>query len=386
MPPESDSNSIEELKKSLYSRSTPDIRTRRRFRAQPEETDLRKDWERPPENPEEPKLNTEYHDHSMSFFTKILIGAAVFFLVCLGVGAYLFFNGSNLISANNLDVTINGPVSVAGGTPFSFVVAVTNKNNVKLTTVDLEVDFPTGSVDPTNTANEQKIYQVLMDDVNPGGMTERTINADLYGQENSTKEMILKVYYQVPGSNATFEKDKTYDVLISSSPLTLSVSSFNQVTAGQKFDMKVTLTSNSQTTIKNVLLNAVYPFGYSFVSSDQSPLPDKSTWSIGDITPGQSKTITISGTLEGQDQDSRVLWANSENRSMRLYRGSIIYLTQFLIQRSTFNFLAVPLTKLRFLRMAACMIQPAVKSHGTRPTHRLSSRSLLAVPVRSHSP
>jgi hypothetical protein len=242
----------------------------------------------------------------MSFFTKILLGSAVFFLICLGVGAYLFFNGSNLISANNLDITVNGPVSIAGGTPFSFVVQVTNKNNVKLTNVDLEVDFPTGSVNPTNTATEQKIYQTLMDDINPGGVTQRTVNADLYGQENSTKEMVVKVFYQVPGSNATFEKDKTYDVLVSSSPLTLSVSSFNQVTAGQKFDMTVTLTSNSQSTIKNVLMNAVYPFGYSYITSDQKPLADKATWNVGDIAPGKSKTVTISGALQGQDQDSRV--------------------------------------------------------------------------------
>src|ERR1035437_6990577 len=304
--PTDDSDSIENLKKSLYSRNTPDIRTRRRFRASPEETDLRKDWEHPPENKEQPKLNTEYRDHSISFFTKILLGSAVFFLICLGVGAYLFFNGSNLISANHLDVTINGPVSIAGGTPFSFNVQVTNKNNVKLTTVDLEVDFPTGSVDPSNTTNEQKNYQTLMDDISPGGVTQRTINADLYGQENSTKEMIIKVFYRVPGSNATFEKDKAYDVLISSSPLTMSISSFSQVTAGQKFDMTVTLTSNSQSTIKNVLMNAVYPFGYSFVSSDKKPLADKATWNIGDIAPGQSKTVILSGTLQGQDQDSRV--------------------------------------------------------------------------------
>ena len=71
MPPESDS--IEDLKKSLYSRTTPDVRTRRRFRAHPEETDLRKDWEHPPETKEEPKLNTMYRDNSMSFFTKILL-------------------------------------------------------------------------------------------------------------------------------------------------------------------------------------------------------------------------------------------------------------------------------------------------------------------------
>jgi len=305
MPPE-DSDSIEQLKKSLYSRATPDIRTRRRFRASPEETDLPKDWEHPPEKSVETRLNTEYRDHSMSFFTKILIGSAVFFLICLGMGAYLFFNGSNLISANNLDIVVSGPISIAGGTPFSFNVQVTNKNNVKLTTVDMEVDFPTGSVNPANTANEQKTYQALMDDLDPNGVTQRAVSADLYGQENSTKEMIIKIFYQVPGSNATFEKDKTYDVLVSSSPLNLSISSFNQVTAGQKFDMTVTLTSNSQSTIQGVLLNALYPFGYSFVTSDQPPLADKATWNVGDIAPGQSKTITISGTLQGQDQDTRI--------------------------------------------------------------------------------
>jgi hypothetical protein len=86
----------------------------------------------------------------------------------------------------------------------------------------------------------------------------------------------------------------------------MSISSFSQVTAGQKFDMTVTLTSNSQSTIKNVLMNAVYPFGYSFVNSNQPPLADKATWNVGDIAPGQSKTITLSGTLQGQDQDSRI--------------------------------------------------------------------------------
>ena len=304
MPPDSDS--IEQLKKSLYSRSAPNIRTYRRFRANSEETSVPKDWQRPLENVDEPRLNTEYKDHSMSFFTKIFIGAAIFFLCCLGVGAYLFFNGSNLISANNLDVVVNGPISIAGGTPFSFDVQVTNKNNVKLNTVDLEVDFPTGSVDPMNTADEQKTSQILMDDVNPGGMTQRTINADLYGQENSTKEVLIKVFYQVPGSNATFEKDKTYDVLISSSPLTISISSFTQITAGQKFDMTVNLTSNSQSTIKNVLLNVLYPFGYTFAASNVAPLADNATWNVGDIAPGKSKSITISGILQGQDQDTRV--------------------------------------------------------------------------------
>jgi hypothetical protein len=35
-------------------------------------------------------------------------------------------------------------------------------------------------------------------------------------------------------------------------------------------------------------------------------LADKATWNVGDIAPGKSKTVTISGALQGQDQDSRV--------------------------------------------------------------------------------
>ncbi|MDE2188143.1 MAG: hypothetical protein KGJ35_00235 [Patescibacteria group bacterium] len=301
-----DEDSIEQLKKSLYSRSTPEIRTRRRFRAHTEETDLPRDWQHPAEPVENVELNKKYEDHSMSFLTKIFIASAAFFLICIGVGVYLFYNGSNLISANNIDISINGPISIAGGTPFSFDVNVKNNNNVSLNTVDMDVDFPTGSVNPTDSTKEQAHYQILMDDVNPGATTKRTVNADIYGSENSTKQIIIKVYYHVPGSNATFEKDKEYDVLINSSPLNLAVSNFKQVTAGQKFDMKVTLTSNSQSTIKNVLLNAVYPFGYTYLSSDSTPFPDKATWSVGDIAPGQSKTITITGTLQGQDQDSLV--------------------------------------------------------------------------------
>jgi hypothetical protein len=307
MPEEPDP--IENLKKSLYSRTTPDIRTRRHFRAHTQESELPQDWKHGEESVVHMPSDSErtgYSDRTMSFLKKVFLGSAIFFFLCLAVGSYLFFNGSNLISANNVDIAVTGPVSVAGGAPFIFGVQVTNKNNVKLTTVDLEVDFPTGSVSPTDPTKEQKTYQTLMDDLNPSAVTTRTVNAALYGQENSTKEMTIKVFYQVPGSNATFEKDKAYDVLISSSPLTLSVSSFTQVTAGQKFDMTVKLTSNSQSTLQNVLLNAIYPFGYSIITANQMPLADKATWNVGNIEPGQSKSITITGTLQGQDQDTQV--------------------------------------------------------------------------------
>lgn len=298
---------IDELNKSLYSRNAPDIRSKRHVRFQEPEVDVKADWEHPTENPlEEVQLTQKFKDSTMSFFTKILITSFIFFLVALGIGAYLVFNGSNIVSANNVDITINGPLSVAGGEPVSFEVQVSNHNNIKLETVDLGVDFPSGTIDAGDTLRELKNFREVIPDINPGGLGQKTLKAILYGEENTKKEIKVSVEYRVKGSNAVFLKEKTFEVLISSSPLTLTVSSFKEVNSGQEFELAVTMNSNSKEVIKNLILKAAYPFGFTYTSSDIKPIADTTVWKIGDIPPGGKKTIKIKGKLEGQDDELRV--------------------------------------------------------------------------------
>lgn len=303
-----DQNKIGELNKSLYSRNTPDIRTKRRLRLHESEVEVKTDWDHPKEEVTSPSnlLNEKYKDSNMSFFTKILLVSIVFFLASLGIGAFLVFNGMNTISGNNVDITINGPLTVAGGEPASFEIQVSNHNNIKLQTVDLSVDFPSGTVDAEDSLKELKNIRELIPDINPGGVGQKTIKAVLYGEENTKKEIKVAIEYRVNGSNAVSLKEKTFDVLISSSPLNVSVSSFKEVNSGQEFDMTVEVKSNSKETIKNLLLKSSYPFGYSYISSDVKPLSDNSTWKIGDIPPGGKKTIKIKGKLDGQDDEMRV--------------------------------------------------------------------------------
>lgn len=312
-----DKSRIEELKKSLYSRNTPEIRTKRRLRFQKQEADVITDWEHPQEIEEDIELNKRYKDTSMSFFTKILIASIIFFLCALGIGAYLVFNGSNIVSANNVDITINGPVSVAGGEPVSFEVQISNQNNIKLETVDLSVDFPAGTTDVEDSLKELKNFRELIPDIQAGGVGQKTIHAIVYGEENSKKEIKVSIEYRVKGSNAIFQKEKTFDLLISSSPISLSVSSFKEVNSGQEFEMAVTMNSNSKEVIKNLLLKAVYPFGFTYTSSDLKPVADTTTWRIGDIPPGGKKTIKIKGKLEGQDDEARVFRFTTGAQSVR---------------------------------------------------------------------
>ena len=306
VPPADDHNKIEELKKSLYSRTAPDVRTRRKLRFNDAESEVRKSWERPSEDAVETPLNKNYEDHSMSFFTKLLIGSVIFCAAAIGIGAYLFLNGSNLISANNIAIVISGPVSVPGGSPVSFDINVVNNNNVDLQLADLSVSFPDGATDPTDPTQVLRSYTHLLGDIPSGGTVKQTVGAILFGEENLQKEITATVTYKVKGSSSIFTKTQTYDVLINSSPINLTVAGFNQITSGQAFDLAVSIQSNSQQTLKNVLMKASYPFGYSFASADLKPLSDNSTWKVGDIPPGGKRTITIHGTLTGEDSDTRV--------------------------------------------------------------------------------
>jgi hypothetical protein len=219
---------------------------------------------------------------------------------------YILFNGSNIISADNIDININAPLTVAGGEPVSFDVEVANRNNIKLESIDVSADFPSGTVDVVDTTKELKNTKESIPDIEPGSVGDKTFQAVFYGEENTKKQVVVTVEYRVSGSSSTFKKEKTFEVLISSSPLNLTVSAFKEVNSGQEFEFSVQMNSNSKEVIKNVLLKAVYPFGFTFISSDTKLFADTTVWKIGDIPPNGKKTIKIRGKIDGQDEETRV--------------------------------------------------------------------------------
>jgi len=319
--PDEDKDHIEDLKRSLYSRTAPDIRTRRKLRVSDHETRLPKGWQESLDEPSPESFGTNLEDHSMSFFTKLLIGSIIFCVLAVGVGAYLFLNGSNLISGNNIDINIDGPVSVMGGTPISFDVTMVNKNNVDLQLVDMAVDFPAGSVDPAKPSQELKEYRKFIGNISTGSSAHQTVQALLFGEENLQKEISVTLTYSIKGSTSVFTKTKTYAVLINSSPINMTVSSFKEITSGQEFDMKVDIKSNSQQILQNLAVQATYPYGFTFISSDRQPLPDNATWRIGDLPAGAERVITVHGSLQGEDGDIRsfhfILGAENSSTGVR---------------------------------------------------------------------
>ena len=299
-----DESKLSKLQKSLYSRNAPDIAKKNTAAFKPEQNSVPTDWQHPDEPYQEKPV--EYEDTGMSFFTKLFVGSLIFFVLAVGMSLIFLFKGANIVSADNIDISVSGPLSTGAGDEFPFDVQVYNKNNIKLEVVDLSVEFPSGTVNPDDAGAEYKRYREVLPDIEPGAYAQKTIRTILYGEENSKKTIMIKVEYRIKGSNALYYKEKPYEVIINAAPVSMMITSFKEIQSSQEFEVTVQVSSNSQQVLKNMMLRAYYPFGFTFTSADVKPLADNATWRLGDLKPQEKKTIKFKGRIEGQDDEERV--------------------------------------------------------------------------------
>ena len=303
-----DDSRIEQLKKKLYSNSPDQVRGSHRGRLHPDHTMVNSSWDTPAEE-QYPKVEVERHRQYTGalgpLFKKILLGSIVFLVVAAAISTYIFYKGSNIVSADNIDLKMLGPVASPAGEILSLDIDIINRNNSDLQLVDLVMTYPEGTRSASDGVTQMITDRLSIGAVKSGEAVKKTVKAILFGEENSRKNIRVSLEYRVPGSSSVFVKTKDFPIFIGSSPVTLTVDTLKQITANQMAQFKVTVTSNSTSLIKGLLLKADYPPGFQFGNATPDPLSGNDTWSLGDLEPGGTRVITITGSIIGQNNDSR---------------------------------------------------------------------------------
>lgn len=297
---------IEKLEKGLYSRAHPH-----------EYTDVRSDISRPEILVGDPRVTgdsvedlvrksrEEQDNKHKRIFTKILLASVIFFLIALGIGAYSFFAGGNSVSAGNIDIVVVGPTSVPGGQELPLQITVQNKNTAELNGVILNVTYPEGTKAPGDLKTALNRQSFNIGTIPARGQTSIAAKSVPFGEKDSIQKIKMNLEYRVAGGSALFSKEKNYDIGISSSPVIITTEFPSEVNSNQDFPVTLRVTSNTGELLHNVLVNLQYPFGFTFTSSEPKPAVGTDTWSIGDLQTGESRTIKLRGTLQGQDGEQR---------------------------------------------------------------------------------
>jgi len=238
---------------------------------------------------------------------KKMFYISLIFSVCAALAASLiYFNGDNFISTKNLDIEIDGPINIGAGEIADLEISIINKNNASLDKLTLSIDYPDGTRSATDANDGQTNVVEKLEELGPGKRITKNEKAIFLGVEGQVREVKVSVEYGVKGSNATFTKEKSFEITIGSSPVTVSVSKPQTVDSGDEFLTTITITSNSKEKLDNVILRGEFPYGWRFVNASPQPTnKEKTLWSIGSLAPKDKKIVTLRGVLSGEDGEER---------------------------------------------------------------------------------
>lgn len=326
-----DQERLEELRQRLYERGRPkkDLST---YELKDEPTPVATDWKEPPK-PIEPKPvkkkvtesdivspdpvveqevepvltqsdTLEFVKKKKTYRLKLMLLGIAFFVVSVGLSSLFLMSGGNSISGENISIAVTGPFAIGGGEAIPLQVGITNDNNVPIESATLIVEYPKGTRSVSDNGKDLFIERLSLDTVNSGETLNIPLRALVFGEENDEKDIKVSIEYRVKGSNALFFKEA--DPLrfkISSSPIVLNVANTVKISSGQETSITLTVSSNSPTPLSEILVKADYPNGFDFTNSEPSPDYAQNMWLIKNLEPESSQTITLNGTMVGNETD-----------------------------------------------------------------------------------
>ncbi|MBI5645145.1 hypothetical protein HY970_03535 [Candidatus Kaiserbacteria bacterium] len=337
-PSEHEREKVERLRRAMYSRKLSENlkpRDRRVLDLTPEI--VGDDWKK--EEPQTPGLTVAPRliGVARSLLWWILIGSVLFFIAAIGIFAYYFAFGQGSLSANprNIDISVQGPPQVAGGEPTALQIAVVNRNRVPIELAELVITYPEGTralADQSDVktscssiegeaggAYDLRRQRICLGTIESGGRKQGKISALFAGTTGSHADVKVELEYHVQGSSAVFVASTNYTLAFSSSPLAVSIDGNSQTVSGQPLQFTINVASNANASMKDVLLSIDYPFGFKFTSATPSPRPgggaSEQLWALGDLAPGQKKSVSIQGVLTGEQGDNRVFRLSAGTRT-----------------------------------------------------------------------
>jgi hypothetical protein len=231
------------------------------------------------------------------------IVAFIFFVVSVGAAGYFFYFGGNSVSVDKIEIDILGPTTIAGGDTVPLSLTITNRNPVAIEDASIEITFPNGTRSADTKLSAYPRYTENLGTIASGETITRSIKAVIFGGEGQALALPISLSFGTSGSNSVFKKTDSYLLAITSTPLSISVGANTETVSGKPLSFTLNVRSNAAVPMDNVVLYGAFPFGFLVTNSSQ-PLSG-STFSLGTMKPGEVKTLTLTGTLTGQDNEQR---------------------------------------------------------------------------------
>lgn len=189
----------------------------------------------------------------------------------------------------------------ASGEAITIELTYENQDTVSLRTSKIEVVYPDGfefqSANPTPSSGDNT-WEV--ENLASGRGGKIYITGQLVGEVGTQKIFSAFFTYRPENLNYDFQESLQKSVSITSSTISVTLDSPQQVRSGQEVEIVAEFKNTSKTPLKNIQVTATPPAGFSVTSAD--PEVDSTNdlvWRFEELQPEGTETITIKGVVTG---------------------------------------------------------------------------------------
>ncbi len=233
----------------------------------------------------------------------LFFGSLLFFLSVAGFALFVWLSDHNAVSVRNIDLIIDGPLTVSGGEAVALSLSLRNRNPVALRDSVLIVEFPEGTRSPDDLATPLRVRRFPLGDIAPGESRSIRLPVIFFGSQGERKEVRARLEYAIEGSRATYRREASFATTLTSSPVVVRMQAETEVVSGQESEFLIEVTNNSEQMLENLLVDVRIPPSMEFVRAAPKPDTGATLWRIPSLPPKATYPIRITvvpGGTEGE--------------------------------------------------------------------------------------
>ncbi|MDO8529524.1 MAG: hypothetical protein Q7S18_02545 [bacterium] len=239
----------------------------------------------------------------------IALGSILF--IAILIVAFVKY-GQSAFKEEKITFQIEGLDEVNSSEEAVYKIVYKNDNRVDLKNVQILLNYSENfkpKEDQNLTIENPSNSRIDLGTIKAYSGGEADISGTFFAAKNAIVYLNATLRYTPSNFNSVFDLKKQLGVNVKSSPLFLELDAPAEVSNGNKVDYVVNYRNSSAEYFDGLRLKMVYADGFYFISASSAPSEGNNIWYLGSLKPGESGKIVITGTIQGNEDESKIVEA-----------------------------------------------------------------------------
>lgn len=297
-------NPLEEFEEKLYKRKEEETKKRKTYETyQEKDSVVTQEWWEEKELEMIVPRRTTYHV-TLTLLLALFCGLVVY--------GYYWYTTDEPFSTTDVKIGITHPAQITAGDEVHFSVLIRNTTSLALQETDITLIWPEGTAagDTSLLLETGQKTKKTLGTLLPGQEKEVIFRAKIYGSKDTIKKGEMIIHYRPDGLPSLVEKREEFSVSIIGTPLALHLKLPTQAASEKEIEMTLEYTNQSESIFNNIILQATYPTGFTFISAVPPPHKTNNIWQLDKIVGKGSGVIVVKGSFSGVSGESRLVSFN----------------------------------------------------------------------------